>query len=154
LTAYCLQLCFDYTIIFILKNSTCMGWHLKWVDMLTNLVSVRHWPLMGVDSQNVFKNKIKPKWRVVVNSILPWHYATSSQLLHYFGDLVFEWMKEGYWWMKYWMHFQLYFKFNYHCLYPTHILPTHLPTYHYLHPMYMLSTYYCNLYLQITHLPT
>ncbi len=24
-----LQLCFDYTIIFIFKNSTWMGWHLK-----------------------------------------------------------------------------------------------------------------------------
>jgi hypothetical protein len=69
-------------------------------------------------------------------------------------DLVFEWMKEWYWWMKYCMHFQLYFNFNYHYLYPTHILPTHLPTYHYSHPTYMLPTYYWNLYLHITYLLT
>jgi hypothetical protein len=50
--------------------------------------------------------------------------------------------------------FQLDFNFNYHYLYPTHILPTHLPTDHYLHPMCMLLTYYCNLYLHITYIPT
>jgi hypothetical protein len=52
------QLCFDYIIIFISKTSTWTGWHLKWVDMSTTLVSLWHWPLMGVDSQNIFKNKI------------------------------------------------------------------------------------------------
>jgi hypothetical protein len=70
-----------------------MGWHLKWVDVLTNLVSVQHWPLTGVDRQNIFKNKIKPKWGIIESSILPWHYATSSQLLHYFGGPYF-WLDE------------------------------------------------------------
>jgi hypothetical protein len=30
----------------------------------------------------------------------------------------------------------------------------YLPTYHYLHLTYMLSTYYCNLYIYITYLLT
>ncbi len=89
----CFQLCFDYTIIFIWRNSTWMGWHLKWVDVSTSLVSVWHWPLTGVDHQNIFLNKIQPSWGVVENSSLPWHYATSSQLLDYFSRPCF-WMDE------------------------------------------------------------
>jgi hypothetical protein len=69
----------------------CMGWHLKWVEVLTNLVSV--WPLMGVDHQNIFKNKIYPSWEIVKNYILPWHYAMSNQLFDYFGGHCF-WMDE------------------------------------------------------------
>jgi hypothetical protein len=41
-TTCCFQLCFDYTIIFILKKFMWMGWHFKWIDMSTNLVSVWH----------------------------------------------------------------------------------------------------------------
>jgi len=46
-------------------NSTWMGWHLKWVDMLISLVSVQHWTLMGVDRQNVLKiyiTQLKSNW--------------------------------------------------------------------------------------------
>jgi len=34
------QLCFNYTTIFIFKNSMWMGWHL--IDVSTNLVRVQH----------------------------------------------------------------------------------------------------------------
>jgi hypothetical protein len=30
-----------------------MGWHVKSVHMSTSLVSVWHWPLMGVDYQKI-----------------------------------------------------------------------------------------------------
>ncbi len=57
-TTCCLQLCFNYIIIFIFKNYMWMWWHLKWINMLTSLVNVRHWPLTGVDCQKKELNKI------------------------------------------------------------------------------------------------
>jgi hypothetical protein len=130
-----------------------MGWHLEWVDVSTSLVSVWHWPLTGVDCQNILNiyiTQLKSSWKFHFAMTLC-HVKSIAWLFWW----TFFWMDEkGYWWMKYYMHFQLYFNFNYHYLYPTHILPTHIPYYHYSHLMYMLSTYYCNLYLHITYLPT
>ncbi len=59
------QLIFDYMLsstLFRLHNNIYlkkfhvdgMGWHLKWVDVSTSVVSVWHWPLIGVDHQNIF----------------------------------------------------------------------------------------------------
>jgi hypothetical protein len=42
-----------------------MGWDFKWVEVSTSLVSVQHWPLTPVNSQNIFKNKIYPSWGVL-----------------------------------------------------------------------------------------
>jgi hypothetical protein len=116
-----------------------MGWHLKWVDMSISLVSVWHWRLMGVDHQNI--TQLKSSWE--------FHFAMTSCHVKSIAWL-FWWtlfLNEWYWWIKYCMHFQLYFNFNHHYLYPTHILPTHLP-------ITTLIIYVINTHLTYKVLPT
>jgi hypothetical protein len=101
-----------------------------------------------------FLNKIKPSRGVVENSTLPWHCVMSSQLLDYSSGPCF-WMDEKkYWWMKYYMHFQLYFNL----IIITYTLPTYyLPTYlliitYTLHTCYLFAIVTCT-YILHTYLP-